>query len=46
LRANNHAVSLRGRNHVIWCRNAGNKLARSPEMKHLSNATMIFAFGL
>ena len=27
-------------------RNARNKLARAPEMKNLSNATMIFVFGL
>jgi alcohol dehydrogenase (cytochrome c) len=27
-------------------RNAKNKLSKSPEMKHLSNATMIFVFGL
>ena len=26
--------------------NAKNKLARSPEMRNLSNATMIFVFGL
>ena len=29
----------------LW-RNARNKLARSPEMKNFSNATMIFVFGL
>jgi len=27
-------------------RNARNKLARAPEMKNQSNATMIFVFGL
>ena len=27
-------------------RNAKNKLSRAPEMKHMSNATMIFVFGL
>ena len=27
-------------------RNAKNKLARSPELRHLSNATMIFVFGI
>src|SRR5262249_29965295 len=29
----------------LW-RNARNMLARTPEMKNLSNATMIFVFGL
>ena len=27
-------------------RNARNKLARSPDMKNVSNATMVFVFGL
>jgi alcohol dehydrogenase (cytochrome c) len=27
-------------------RNARNKLSRSPDMKNLSNATMIFVFGV